>query len=624
MVEKARLGDVLVAKGVITQKQLGEALQLQKKKGGFLGQILLQQGVVSSAELTRAVGEVSVKVDEESKLGKALLSENILTPEQLQKALDKQKTTHQPLAGLLIDMEFAKPEQIAKAIGKYWNIPYVALSKEEPQSELMQLLPEEFMRRYQLAPLKLKGNTLMVAMVDPLNILAIDEIKLLTNYQVEIRVTTGRDISLVLDKNFSIQRVAKEALLGMKVEDLKAPLEQETAAKVPYKLDEGPVIKLVDTILDGGINAKASDIHLEPMEIDMRVRYRIDGILHDILTVPKGVESAVVSRIKVLAEMNIAEKRVPQDGHITVKREGKEFDLRVSSFPTVGGEKVVLRILDKGSMMFSLNELGLPKKEENVFKALIERPFGIILVTGPTGSGKTTTLYAALNKLNTVTKNIITVEDPVEYRLEGVSQSQINQRAGITFATGLKAILRQDPDIIMVGEIRDLETAEIAIRAALTGHLVFSTLHTNDAPSAVTRLVDMGIEPFLIASSVIGIMAQRLIRTVCKDCKERYAPSADMLKMFDLEKRKKITFAKGKGCSYCIGTGYHGRMAVYELMKVSDNIRDLIGRRAPTSEIKEAAVKEGMSTLKQSAIDKVAEGLTTPEEVRRAVFAEGM
>lgn len=624
MVEKARLGDVLVAKGVVTQKQLDEALQLQKKKGGFLGQILLQQGFVSSAELTRAVGEVSVKVDEESKLGQALLSENILTPEQLQKALDKQKTTHQPLGRLLIDMEFANPEEIAKAIGKYWHIPYVALSKEEPPAELMQLLPEEFMRRYQLVPAKLKGDTLIVAMVDPLNILAIDEIKLLTNYQVDIRVTTGRDISLILDKNFSIQRVAKEALLGMKIDDLKMPLERETAVAVPYKLDEGPVIKLVDTILDGGINAKASDIHLEPMEIDMRVRYRIDGILHDIITVPKGVESAVVSRIKVLAEMNIAEKRVPQDGHIAVKREGKEFDLRVASFPTVGGEKVVLRILDKGSMMFSLNELGLPKKEEELFKVLIERPFGIILVTGPTGSGKTTTLYAALNKLNTVTKNIITVEDPVEYRLEGVSQSQINPRAGITFATGLKAILRQDPDIIMVGEIRDLETAEIAIRAALTGHLVFSTLHTNDAPSAVTRLVDMGIEPFLIASSVIGIMAQRLVRTICKDCKEKYAPSADALKMFDLEKRKKVTFAKGRGCNYCIGTGYHGRIAVYELMKVSDNIRDLIGRRAPTSEIKEAAIKEGMSTLKQSAIDKVAEGLTTPEEVRRAVFSEEM
>jgi len=624
MPEKARLGDVLVSKGFITKEQLQEALEEQKKKGGFLGQVLIDKGLVSSIDITKAMGEVSVKVEEEDELGKALIADKLITEDQLKKAQEKQKTTHEHLTKILSDLKFMAPEQIAEAIGKIWNIPYISLADHEPRPDMMQLIPEDLLKRHQIVPIKLEGKKLVIAMTDPLNILAIDEVRLVSDYQIEIMVATERDISLVLDKYFSIQRVAKEALLGIKMDEVGLPQKEKTETDtVTYKLEEGPVIKLVDTIIDGGINAKASDIHMEPQEEEMRVRYRIDGILHDILNVPKGIEATLVSRIKVLANMDIAEKRKPQDGHIGIKKEGKQYDLRVSSFATVGGEKIVLRILDKSGMLLGLSDLGLSKDEQKIFQTLVSRPYGIILVTGPTGSGKSTTLYAVLSQLNSLTKNIITVEDPVEYKLEGINQSQVNTQAGITFARGLRAILRQDPDVIMVGEIRDAETAEIAIHAALTGHLVFSTLHTNDAPGSVARLVDMGIEPFLISSSLIGVLAQRLIRTICQDCKETYTPDPAVLKSLGLEKDKKTTytFARGKGCRYCLGRGYRGRSGVFEFMEISDNIRMLITKRVPSSAIKEAAMKEGMNTLRQSALQKVLEGVTTPEEYRRAIFA---
>jgi len=624
MAGRLRLGEALIAKGLLNKRQLDEALEDQKKRGGFLGQILIEKGYVSSSEIRRTVGELSTQAGVEYKLAQALVSEKIITPEQLEKAREKQKSTHQHLTDTLIDLDFITPVDIAKTIGKLWNIPFISLSEKDISNEALQLLSEEMMRRHFMIPVRIEDNTLVLAMADPLNIVAVDEVRLMTNYQVKVTIATERDITLILDKYFNIQRTAKEALLGMKIDDLKAPLEKEIEAEqAVHQLDAGPVIKLVDTIIDGGINAKASDIHLEPQEFEMRVRYRIDGILHDILKVPRGVEASVISRIKVLADMNIAERRQPQDGHIAIKKDSKEYDLRVSSFPTVGGEKVVLRILDKSSMLLSLDELGMTREEQHVFQTMISRAYGIILVTGPTGGGKTTTLYAALNKLNTLTKNIITVEDPVEYKLEGINQSQINVRAGLTFATGLRAILRQDPDIIMVGEIRDLETAEIAIRAALTGHLVFSTLHTGDATSAITRLLDMGIESFLIASSIIGIMAQRLVRTICVDCKKRYTPGPEVIKELGLDRKGKCSFAKGNGCHYCIGTGYKGRVGVFELMQFSEGIKDLIGKRASASAIKAAAVKEGMNTLRASALKKVLEGVTTFDEAKRVVFAEG-
>jgi len=627
MVEKARIGDVLVARGVITQDQLKQVLAEQKKKGGFLGQLLVEKGFCSTAEITQAMGELSVKTEEDATISKALIEDGLLSAEQLEVAKQRQKETHQRIFKVIADLGYATPEKVAQTLGKHWGVKYMSLTDAEPKADTMQLLPEEIMRRYMLVPVDRDGDTLVVAMVDPLNIMALDEIRLLTNSQVDMRIATERDISLLIDKHFSIQRVAKEAILGMKLEDIKAPLkaDKKTGVKAPtYKLDEGPIIKIVDTILDGGINSKASDIHMEPQEFDMRIRYRIDGILHDILAIPKNVEGAVVSRLKVMADMNIAEKRAPQDGHITMKKKGKEFDLRVSSFGTVGGEKIVLRVLDKDSMKLSLDDLGLAKTNREMFEGMVTKPYGIFLVTGPTGSGKTTTLYTALSMLNTLTKNIITVEDPVEYKLKGVNQAQINPRAGVTFASGLKARLRQDPDIIMVGEIRDKETAEIAIRAALTGHLVFSTLHTNDAPTAVTRLIDMGIEPFLISSSVIGVLAQRLVRTICPDCKEKYDPNAGELKDIGLDKQKKgdVKFTRGKGCHYCIGTGYRGRIGIYELMKVTETIKELIINRAPDTDIKKLAVKEGMSTLKNSCIDKVLAGVTTYEEARRTILSE--
>jgi type II secretory ATPase GspE/PulE/Tfp pilus assembly ATPase PilB-like protein len=373
--------------------------------------------------------------------------------------------------------------------------------------------------------------------------------------------------------------------------------------------------------MQAGINSRASDIHLEPQYPEMRIRFRIDGILHDIITVPKSVEAGVISRVKVLADMDITEHRRPQDGHISLKVNEKEYDLRVASSSTIAGEKVVIRILDKTGMLLGLDELGLADKDRQLFKALISRPYGIILVTGPTGSGKTTTLYAALGQIDALTKNVITIEDPVEYKLEGVNQIQVNPAANITFATGLRSILRQDPDVIMVGEIRDLDTATIAIQAALTGHLVFSTLHTNDAPSAVTRLIDMGIEPFLISSSVIAVIAQRLVRVVCPECKQAYTPDAALLKELGLSERKeKFVFSGGKGCHHCMQTAYRGRVGVFEVMKVTDKIRELILQKQPATKIKEIVIQEGMATLRDAAVEKVIQGISAPEEIKRVIF----
>jgi type IV pilus assembly protein PilB len=623
MSPKMKIGEILVSKGLITREQLEEALQEQKERGGFLGQLLIEKGLVTAADVERAIKELAIEVEKEDGFGTFLVNNKIISQDQLREARQKQKVTHQRLVKIVSSLGFSTSQEMAQAISKFWDIPYVSLTDYEPNPDLMQLVPENIMRRHEVIPVKREGTTLVVAMVDPLDILAVDEIRLLTNYQIDIAVATEKDISLTLDRYFSIKRVAKEALLGMKLDELQKQPPKEAAPEVPtYELEEGPVIKLVDTIIDGGINAKASDIHLDPQEPEMRVRYRIDGILHDMMNVPKAIEGSVISRIKIVADMNIAEKRQPQDGHITIMKEGRQYDLRVSSFATIGGEKIVLRILDKSSMLLELSELGLSPGEQKIFQSLIAMPYGIILVTGPTGSGKTTTLYASLSKLNTLTKNIVTVEDPVEYKLESINQSQINPTAGITFAKGLRAILRQDPDIIMVGEIRDLETAEIAIHAALTGHLVFSTLHTNDASGAITRLVDMGIEPFLIASSVVGVVAQRLVRTICSDCKETYTAKPAELEEIGLEKDKRHPLARGKGCQYCLGTGYRGRIGIFEVMRMTEAIRKLITDKVSATAIKETAIKEGMSTLRTSALHKVKEGVTTTDEVRRVILAE--
>ena len=606
MPQKNKLGDILIARKLITPEDLESALKEQKEKGGFLGQILINKGLVGSADISRALAQLSVKIEEKTELSQMLLSDKLITEEQLKSAQDKQKSTKQSLEDTLVSLGSVTPDQIAETFGRYLDLPVVKLTDYEIKPETLQLLPENIIRNYKIIPVKLENDTLYVAMGDPLNLIALDEIKLISKYQVRAMIATKKEIESLIDRYFNLQQMTKQLLVDVR-------LDKTT--------DDASGSRLVDNIIQSGINTHASDIHLEPQYPEMRVRFRIDGILHDIITVPRSIEPSLVSRIKVMADMDITEKRRPQDGHISLKINQREYDLRVASTSTINGEKIVIRILDKTGMLFSLNELGMSGQDLEVFKSLISKPYGIILVTGPTGSGKTTSLYAVLSQLDTMSNNIITIEDPVEYKLTGINQVQVNPVANITFATGLRSMLRQDPDIVMVGEIRDLETATIAIHAALTGHLVLSTLHTNDASSAVTRLLDMGVEPFLISSALIGVVAQRLVRRVCSECKESYNPPKEVLKELEIPaKQSDLTFYRGRGCQHCMQTAYRGRVGIFEIMKVSDKIRDLILKKASAKEIKETVISEGMVSLKKAALEKVMQGMTTPEEIKRVIF----
>ncbi|MFH1504234.1 MAG: GspE/PulE family protein [Candidatus Omnitrophota bacterium] len=466
--------------------------------------------------------------------------------------------------------------------------------------QIVMMISEDAARKYKVIAFKLEDSVLHVAMDDPSKLPVREELKLLTGCAIKPFAAPVKDILQAIDRYYKIEDASKQALIDMRLANLKeikgkkeiiAPIEENSR-----KIEGLPVVKLVNDIINGGINAKASDIHLEPQDPEMIVRYRVDGVLRDIMTIPKHIQLMIISRIKVLANMDIAERRKPQDGHIVLKKDGKEYDFRISTLLTIDGEKIVMRIFDKSSMLIGLEQLGFTKNDETRFRELIKKPHGMILVTGPTGSGKTTTLYAVLKQLDSKEKNIITIENPVEYKLERINQIQVDEGAQMTFSTGLRTILRQDPDIIMVGEIRDKETAEIAIQAALTGHLVFSTLHTNDAASAITRLVDMGVEPFLISSTIIGCLAQRLCRIICSEC-------------------------KSKGCDVCYNTGFKGRQGVFELMTVNEDIQNLILDKKAASAIKKAAIKEGMKTLDENGKQKVEEGVTTVEEVKRVVYS---
>ncbi|RKY32176.1 MAG: hypothetical protein DRP74_03200 [Candidatus Omnitrophota bacterium] len=624
MPEKAKIGEILISAGLINKEQLDEALKEQKEKGGYVGQILINKGLVTQAEFSAALKKWHPDFARQDSLAEMLVKENIITQDQLNKAVAKSNVSKQPLSEVLVDFGFITEEAITRALSKFLNIPYIKLTDYTLTEEITHSLPESIVRRNKLIPVKLEKDTLYIAMADPLNLAALEEVKLTTNFQIRQMVAAPKEIAQAIEQHFNIQQTAKKILMDIRTEGAEA--EDELLFKEGEIKDkrEPAISRLVDTIINGGITARASDIHFEPQYPEMRLRYRIDGVLHDIMTIPKTIESAVISRIKILADMDITEHRRPQDGHITMSIDSKNYDLRVASFATVGGEKIVVRILDKNSMLFGLNELGFSNQGLDIFNSLISKNYGIILVTGPTGSGKTTTLYAAINQMDKMTKNIVTIEDPVEYRLEGINQAQVNPLAGVTFATGLRSILRQDPDIIMVGEIRDLETAQIAVHAALTGHLVFSTLHTNDAPSAIARLIDMGIDPFLISSSLIGVIAQRLVRIVCPECIEEYRPDDSVLHDIGLERtqEKDYTFVRGKGCQYCINTGYRGRNGVFEIMSVTDSIRDMIINRQPANKIKGVAIKEGMTTLRQSAIQKVIEGLSTIKEIERVIFVQ--
>ena len=552
-------------------------------------------------------------------LGGILVRMGLLNELQLQQALEVQARTGERLGRILVRMGLLTEEDLAKVIGVQWGCPYVSLSSTPVDRDVVRLVPQHIAARHKVLAFARNGDRLVVALVDPLNLLALDDVRLVTGMDVEARITTEDELMQAINRYYHVGSILEQAVVP---EEEAAAEEEVSIDRLREMVDEAPVVKLVNVILDQAIREGASDIHIEPHRNGLHVRYRIDGVLHDVMSPPKNLKAALVSRIKIVANLDIAERRRPQDGRIHLKVNGRDIDLRVSTLPTLFGEKVVMRILDQSNALIRLNRLGMASDVQARWEELSSKPYGMILVTGPTGSGKTTTLYATLSKINTLDKNIITVEDPVEYQLPRINQVQVNPKAGLTFATGLRSILRQDPDVIMVGEIRDRETAEIAVQAALTGHLVLSTLHTNDAPSAFTRLVDMGIEPFLITSSVIGVLAQRLCRTICPKCKEAYRPPREAVRRLseELADEQDLVLYRGAGCDACRQTGYRGRTGVYELLGVTDRIRERVVQRASASEIREVARQEGFRTMREDGIRKVLEGITTIEEILRVVF----
>ncbi len=557
------------------------------------------------------------------KLGEILLARGAVTEEDLGKALDEQGQTKAFLGQILLRRGVIKKRDLAEALEDQLGVPSVELSDLDIPSEMATYLPENMVRSYRVVPFNVDNNIMSVAMADPLNLTAIESMRLVTGMEVRTFFAPEEDVVLTTNRLFDGRVAAYKA-----IEDTSSMAHEEggdvTVRELERMVEDAPVVRLVDSIIQGAISGNASDIHVEPREHAMRVRYRVDGILYDMMQIPKRLQPAVTSRIKIMAGMNIAERRLPQDGRISVKSSSGEYDLRVSTLLTVFGEKVVMRILDKSSVLLQLEDLGFLPEQQRLIESLIEKPHGMILSTGPTGSGKTTALYTALNRINTEDRNIVTVEDPVEYQLVGINQSQVHAGAGITFARGLRAILRQDPDVIMVGEIRDLETAEIAIQAALTGHLVFSSLHTNDAASALPRLLDIGVESFLIASSIIAVIGQRLVRVVCRNCKVTYKPDARVLDELGVprEKRKDLVFSRGQGCSTCSNRGYRGRTGVFEILRINEKIKGLVMDGKSALQIRDVAVADNMVLMKDCGLAKVLEGVTTPEEVMRVVYVE--
>ncbi|MFQ6131597.1 MAG: GspE/PulE family protein [Armatimonadota bacterium] len=569
-------------------------------------------------------------------IGQILVDNTELTEDKLQEALRISEETKEFIGQVLVNMGHITERENAICLGMQFGVPFVDLAEVTLEENAGALLPESMMRKHRCIPIAASDGRLTVAMADPNNILAIDQIRIHTNYDYEVEpvIATDEDIMAAINRLRSAPAQVSEALQDVLEEmpDDQVSIE-EAADEEEISLDEtevvageAPVVKLVNMIISRAVRAQASDIHVQPEPSNVRVRYRVDGMLQDQdeLAVPKWALPYLTSRIKIMASMKIDEKRAPQGGRIGLTIGGKDYDFRVSTLPGQFGEKIVMRILDKSSIQLGMDKLGFSQQVQERFETIITRPHGIIMVTGPTGSGKSTTLYAALNKINTPEKNILTVEDPVEYELEGLTQSQVNERAGMSFATILREMLRQDPDVIMVGEIRDSETARIATEAALTGHLVLSTLHTNDAPSAVTRLVEMGVEPFLVGSSVAGVLAQRLVRRVCLRCREAYHPPQEALELIGLTPAdaEGVAFYRGRGCDHCV-EGYRGRVGIYELMAMDNDIRDMVLRGAASYEIAEFAITQrGMVTLARDATAKVLQGMTTIQEAYRITHTD--
>ena len=560
MKTKMRLGDILVKAGKITHTQLVDALRRQAIEGRRLGEILVEEKLVTE--------------------------EDILTVLEVQ-----------------LDIERV-------------NLDYI-----DYQDEAIRKVPENLCKQHNIIPFKIEGNNIHVAMSNPSNIMIADDIKLITGLNTVKYLASEDEIKKAIESKYKKQyaeKVARDLIEEEMANELESKKQNQFEESEETK--DAPVVKLVNTIIGNAVILKASDIHIEPFEDIVRIRARVDGQLQKMLEIPKNSHNSLVTRIKILANLNIAEKRVPQDGRILTRVNGKEVDLRVSVLPTINGEKVVIRILARNMELIDKQKLGMRNDDLVKLESILSNPYGIILVTGPTGSGKSTTLYAVLSELNTIQQNIITVEDPVEFSINGINQVNVNVKAGLTFASGLRSILRQDPDVIMVGEIRDGETAEIAVRASITGHVVLSTLHTNDAPSTVARLVDMGIEPYLISTSVTGIIAQRLVRKNCPKCSKEYEPKDREREILGLKDNEDIKLIKGEGCPYCNGTGYKGRVGIYEILDINKEVRETISLGENSDKIRECAIKNGMKTLKDACVEHVLEGVTTVEELMRVAF----
>ncbi len=557
------------------------------------------------------------------RLGELLIEAGLVTEEQIQTALEIQKNTGDKLGEILVKERYVAEEQILKVIETQFGIQYIDIEKVYVDGEAVRMVPEEMCRKHTIVPIEVLNGEITLAMKDPLNYYAIEDIKLFVSLPIKPVISSETAIIATIEKYYGKQ-TAEKAVKEFEKDfaAIKICREEQTLLR-SEEVDNAPIVKYVNSIIENSIRNNASDIHIEPEDDGIRVRVRVDGILSETMKAPQTMLNAIVTRIKVMADMNVAEKRVPQDGRIAYKVDGKNIDLRVSTIPTIYGEKTVMRVLDKTNFLLSKSSLGLSQYNLEIFDRLIAKPYGIILVTGPTGSGKTSTLYTILAEINDIRKNIITLEDPVEYNLKGINQIQLNPRAGLTFAAGLRSILRQDPDIVMVGEIRDAETAEIAIRAALTGHLVLSTLHTNDAPGVVSRLTDMGIEPFLVSSSMIGVIAQRLVRKICAHCKTEYTPDERELHLLGIapDAGEDVRLYRGRGCKLCGGTGYKGRTAIFEIMEMTKDLRVLVDQRTTTDVLRDQSIKEGMTTLRESCRQLALEGKTTMEELIRVTFS---
>lgn len=555
------------------------------------------------------------------RLGEALVARRLITPAQLGELLTAQDRTGKKIGQLAADKKLVSSTDLVDVLSEHLEVPTIQLGSFTPDPELIRLLPETMMRKSLVLPVFLIGSELSVAMADPRDLDTLDDIKRRTGFDVSPMLCSEEELQAAFAQIFKGMDAEIQTKIDDVVKDYQLDIEafeedeESSAEELEEAAKDTPIIRLSNLIISAAVKEGASDIHIEPEEKRLLVRFRVDGLMKEAFVLEKHLQNALISRFKIMSGLDIAEKRLPQDGRFQTKLNQRPIDFRVSSFPTIHGENIVMRILDKGSVMLSLEELGFDKNTFVFFNELIRRPHGMILVTGPTGSGKTTTLYSSLHAINSIDKNIITVEDPIEYRLELIRQCQIHAKIGLTFAAGLRSILRQDPDVIMVGEIRDRETAHIAVESALTGHLVFSTLHTNDAPGAVNRMIDMGIEPFLVSSALAGVLAQRLVRKLCSKCKEPYVPDGGQQKSLQLKPGQ--TVFRAVGCHHCGNKGYRGRLALYELMIINDEIRHLAVARAAASAIKAAAIDNGMRTLQQDGIVKALQGLTTLEEVYR-------